>query len=325
MDTEKAGPPAPYGAPPGYPLPPAGYPAPPPGYLPPAAGDGPQPAGYRTPDNEGPAARTPASAVANILNSPLLGFAPWIALSILEGPGRIELAAAVALAMSVLVVAIDRFRGRSLKLLSCVDVISFAALLIIGLLLSDSARSWLETWFGEISNIILVVVAAASMLARRPFTLQYAKEEVSPEYWTSPLFIRINYVITGAWCLSFLVAAAAGFYGDAVLHNNNNLWTGWVIQIGAYLLAARFTEWYPDYATARAAAVAGRPTAGAPSVAGLLIPLTGYLMPAGIVALCVDAGPWWLGVGLIVAGVVLTGQLRTQLTDNSAAATYPGR
>jgi hypothetical protein len=259
----------------------------------------------------------------NLLNSPLLGFAPWIALSVLEGPGRIELAAAVALAMSLAFVLTDRLRGRSLKLLGCVDVVSFAALLIVGLLLSDDSRRWLETWFGEISNIILVVVVAGSMLARLPFTLQYAREEVDGVYWDNPVFLRINYLITGAWGLAFLVSAVAGFYGDAVLHNDNNLWTGWVIQIGADVLAARFTSWYPDYASAKALRAAGQPADKPESFASLLLPLTGYLAPVGILALCFDAGPYWIGVGLIIAGGVFSGWLRNRIRASEAAGDVP--
>ena len=35
-------------------------------------------------------------------------------------------------------------------------------------------------------------------------------------------------------------------YGDAVLHDSDNVWTGWVIQIGAMVAAIKFSAWYPD-------------------------------------------------------------------------------
>jgi hypothetical protein len=248
--------------------------------------------------------------LTRLLDSPFLGFAPWIALSVLEGPGRLELAAGVALAMSVAFVVLDKARGRSLKMLGVIDVICFATLLIVGLMLSNAHRHWLETWFGEISNIILVAVVVGSMICRVPFTIQYAKEETPQEYWNSPTFLRINYMITGAWAVAFIVSAIAGWYGDAVLHNSNNIWTGWVIQIGADVVAVQFTNWYPDRATAIALRSAGQPTPPPAPIADLLVPLAGYLTPVGIVALSFGAGPTWLGIGLIVAGVVLTQWLR---------------
>ncbi len=187
-----------------------------------------------------------------LLDSPLAGLAPpWIVLAVFEGPGSIAWVAAVALALSVVFVVLDLVRGRSLKLLGVVDVVFFAALLITHFSLSVDNQLWLETWIGEIANITLVLIAAGSMLARMPFTIQYAREQVDPQYWDSPVFLRTNYVITGVWALAFLVAAVAGWIGDAVLHDDDNLWTGWLIQVAAMVAAIKFSAWYPDRVRAR--------------------------------------------------------------------------
>lgn len=196
--------------------------------------------------------RLPA-VVDGLLDSPLAGLAPWIVLAVFEGPGSIAWVAAVALGLSVVFVVLDLVRGRSLKLLGVVDVVFFAALLITHFSLSVDNQLWLETWIGEIANITLVLIAVGSMLARMPFTIQYAREQVDPQYWDSPVFLRTNYVITGAWALAFLVAAVAGWYGDAVLHDDDNLWTGWLIQVAAMIAAIKFSAWYPDRVRARTA------------------------------------------------------------------------
>jgi hypothetical protein len=260
--------------------------------------------------------------IKKLLDSPFTGFAPWIALSILMGPGRFELAAGVALAMSLFFVGADLSRRRTLKLLAVVDVVCFGLFLAAGFTASASQKNWLETWFGEISNIILVVVVLGSMLLRVPFTLQYAKEETPREHWSSPLFIRINYMITGSWALAFLVSAVVGFYGDAVLHNNNNIWTGWIIQIGADLIAVQFTSWYPRYAQARAVErgliPADGPVEPAP-VAELLLGISAYLVPVGIISLAADGGPWYVGVGFIAAGSILTDRLRGLLKPTASS------
>ncbi|GAA4985813.1 hypothetical protein [Kitasatospora paranensis] len=252
-------------------------------------------------------------STGGFLDSPIIGMAPWIVFSVLVGPGRFETAVAIALALTVLLVAAGRVRrpGSSWKILELADVVFFAVLAVVGLIASAGTLRWLETYAGEVSNLALVTVAFGSMAARMPFTLQYAREQVPRAHWNSPAFVRTNYVLTGVWGLAFLVAAVAGLYGDLVLHDPNELWTGWVIQIGAIILALRFTDWYPDVVRARAARAGGDPVP-VPTVGALFLPLAGYLMPVGIVLLAFDSGPAWLGVALIVGGVLLTRALRRQ-------------
>jgi hypothetical protein len=262
--------------------------------------------------------------IDRFLANPITGFLPWIVLAVIEGPGRIALACAVALAMSVLFLVVEKLRGSSPKALSFVDVAAFGSFLIGALVASPGTTTWLETWFGEIANIVLVLFVAVSLLVRQPFTLQYAKEQTPEEYWDSPTFLRVNYVITAVWGLAFLGAAIAGWYGDAVLHSNNNLWTGWVLQIFASLIAVAFTDWYPDYATARSLEEAGLPTDPPPPVSDLFGQLAVYVLVIGIISLVFDGGPTALGVGLIVLGAVLAGVFRrssaaTRATQQAAA------
>jgi hypothetical protein len=47
------------------------------------------------------------------------------------------------------------------------------------------------------SGLLLIVLV--SMALGRPFTLQYAREQVAPELWWSPGFVRTNYVIMAYW------------------------------------------------------------------------------------------------------------------------------
>ncbi|MEU4722960.1 hypothetical protein AB0G06_25370 [Nonomuraea dietziae] len=190
---------------------------------------------------------------AGVLDNPVVGMAPWIIFSVLVGPGRFELSVVLALAVSVLLIVADRIvrRGGAPKLLQVAEVVFFAAMAAVGLVASAGTRRWLETYAGEVSNIALVLIAFGSMAVRMPFTLQYAREQVDRAYWHSPAFLRTNYVITGVWGLAFLVAAVAGGYGDLVLRDPDNLWTGWIIQIAAIIAAVRFTAWYPGVVRAR--------------------------------------------------------------------------
>jgi hypothetical protein len=152
-------------------------------------------------------------------------------------------------------------------------------------------------------------VALFSIAIHTPFTIQYAREGVEREYWDSPLFLHINYVITWVWTGAFFITAAVGYVGDGPLNEPDNVWTNWIVQIAVLILAFKFTAWYPEVAAAQDESARGGRPLPRPSVSSLLLPVAGFLMPVGIVALIFGA-PWWVGVGLIVGGSVLTGRLR---------------
>ncbi|WP_284581460.1 hypothetical protein [Streptomyces sp. 2P-4] len=254
---------------------------------------------------------TAASALRGFLESPVVGMAPWIIFSLLVGPGRFEVAVATALAAAVALVLLGHLTrpGSSWKLLELADVVFFAGMAVVGALAAPDTLRWLETYAGEVANIALTLIAFGSMAVRMPFTLQYAREQVDPSLWHTPAFLRTNYVITGAWGLAFLVAALAGAFGDLVLHNPDNIWTGWIIQITAIVAALKFTAWYPDVARARARRDAGLPGPEPPSTASFLLPLAALLIPLGI-AVLILGDPWWIGAALIIAGSLLTKALR---------------
>lgn len=243
-------------------------------------------------------------ALVWLADSPLAGLSPWIVYSLVSGPSRLEASALAALAIAVAFFLIGRLRGKSVKLLELFDMVFFAGTAIFVFVASDSTHHWLELWSGEVANVALVVFALGSIAVRQPFTLQYAKESAPKEMWTNPVFLHVNYVLTWVWAVAFIIGAASGFYGDAVLENSNNMWTGWVIQTAALIVAAQFTAWYPRYARAQAQMRAGHaPDEPVPSIYSLLSGLTAWVTITGILALSFDAAPTWVGVAFIVLGV----------------------
>jgi hypothetical protein len=242
-------------------------------------------------------------ALTLFLNSPFAGMAPWILMALLTGPGRFEEAAAAAFTLSLLLVIGGHKRGTSIKMLEVFDVAYFGSMALIALFASDAVIDWLERWSGELTNVALVSFALGSILVRQPFTLQYARETTEKEFWDSPLFLRINYVITWAWVGGFGVAAISGAFGDIVLEDSNNFWTGWIIQIGGTIFAIAFTEFYPDYATYRAAAREGWETDEKPqSVLHLFEWVPMYVIAIGIAGLVTDSLGTVAGVIIIVVG-----------------------
>ena len=65
-------------------------------------------------------------ALAKILGNPLVGLSPWILYSVVEGPDRLELSAAVALGLAVVILSLNWIRGGTPKLLEYSDVVYFA-------------------------------------------------------------------------------------------------------------------------------------------------------------------------------------------------------
>lgn len=237
------------------------------------------------------------------LRSPLSGIAPWVLMSVLSSPGKFEVAVCTALGLTLATLWLARRRGISIHTLEVFGALFFIALAIVGLVATPGVISWLELWAGELTNVALALFVIATIAVRRPFTLPYAKEQAPQEYWDSPLFIRINYVISTVWALAFTFSAAVGLVGDAVLHQPDNFWTGWVLQLAAILFAVSFTEFYPDHASAKDAAARGEQEP-APPIAKLFDWLPTFVLIAGIFGWVTDALPDAVGIGMIVAGVL---------------------
>lgn len=226
------------------------------------------------------------------VRSPFAGIAPWVLMGVVSGPGRFEEAASAALGLALLTLWVGSRRGVPVHLLEVFTVGYFGVLAVLGLVASDATIDWLQLWAGELSNIALAAFAIVTLLIRKPFTLAYAKDTTPREHWDEPLFQRINYMISAVWAGAFLVSAVVGAYGDAVLRDNDNFWTAWIVPLAAVICAASFTEFYPDIAT-------GEST----SWARILDWLPPFVLVTGIVGWVSDAVPDGVAIGLIVVGI----------------------
>lgn len=259
------------------------------------------------------------SALKRILANPLVGLSPWILFAIVEGKGRLELSAAVALGLAVVIVSLNWLSGSSPKLLELSDVTYFAGLAVLVAFASSGTRAWLEVWGGEAANGALVVISLGSILVRNPFTLQYAREETSEEVWHTPEFLRVNYLISWVWVVAFAIEAASGLVGDGVLHNANNIWTGWIIQTFPMVVAAQFTLWYPN----RLEAIREGRAESAPTVKDFLATVTPWVAIVGIIALSVGGTPEAVGIALIVIGIASTRWLTARSETLETAEPVP--
>jgi hypothetical protein len=256
-------------------------------------------AGRTAGPTESPAAR---SVLDRIMANPLVGLSPWILYSLVEGQNRLELSAALALGLAVVILAINWITGSSPKMLEYSDVVYFAGLAVVVAFADVGTKHWLELWGGEVANAALLAITLGSVMIRKPFTLQYAREDTPREYWDQPEFLRVNYLITWVWIAAFAIEAASGLVGDAVLHDSNNIWTGWIIQTFPLIVAAQFTIWYPN----RLAALREGKLASAPTVSDFLATVTPWITIVGIIVLAAGGAPAWVGITLVVAGILAT-------------------
>lgn len=244
------------------------------------------------------------------VRSPFAGIAPWVLMSLVAGPGRFEEAASAALGLTLLTLWVSWRRGVRLHLLEVFAAVFFGILAVVGLFAPDGLIDWLQLWAGELSNIALAVFAIVTLLIGRPFTLAYAKDTTPSEHWDTPLFRRVNYVISSAWALAFTVSAVSGAIGDGVLRDGDNFWTAWIVPLAAMIFAVSFTEFYPDYATAKFAYDSGESRQPAPSLAGAVDWLPPFVLVTGIAGLVSDSVSVPVGIGLIVVGAAASAVLR---------------
>ena len=178
----------------------------------------------------------------------LLAFSPFIAFFIVErlaGPTAGLTAGAVT---SAALLARDWLRGRRPpKILEVGTLLLFGALALWAA--TEGAQDWTVAGVRLRVDAGLLLIVLASLALRRPFTLQYAREEASAEVAASPAFLAVNTVITAAWALAFVVMVAADLL--LILRPETRPWIAIAATVAALTGAFKFTAWYPDQAAQR--------------------------------------------------------------------------
>jgi hypothetical protein len=255
-------------------------------------------------------------ALDAFLDSPLSGIVPWALMAILAGPGRYEIAVWGALGFSLLVLALDRRRNIPVHVLEVFGVAYFVVLAAVGLVASSGQKTWLEMWSGEITNVSLALFAFASLAIGRPYTTAYARDVIPPDRWDTPLFKRTNMVVTAVWAVAFGFSASVGFLGDVLFGSTDNFWTGWILQLASLFFAVAITEFYPEYAKAKAAAHELHPV---PSWSRVLEWLPPFVLATGIAGWLLAAVSSGVCADLVAVGAFGTALLRRR--DQRARAT----
>jgi all-trans-retinol 13,14-reductase len=176
-----------------------------------------------------------------------LGFTPWIIYWIFSGASLWTPAILGGLLAAVGLVTWRWIKRRDIKTMEAVTLGYFAidAVVTLGIHLS-----FFETYGFILNSITLTGMAWGTLLARSPFTYQYARESWPREMWSSPIFVATNQIITGVWGVIFLVnaglaALVLSFPHLAILLNA--VIANILVSLGI-AFSSLFPRWYPRFA-----------------------------------------------------------------------------
>jgi hypothetical protein len=172
----------------------------------------------------------------------LLAFAPFIVFVIVERLFGVSAGLAAGAVVSAAMLLRDGLTsGRTVKILEVGTVILFGGLTIYAFM-TDANWSIAAVRLRVDAGLLIIVLASIAL--HRPFTLQYAKEEVARDLWQTSRFAHVNYMITTVWAAAFAVMVIADLvmtYATTLPHS-----VGIVATIVALYAAVKFTAWYPE-------------------------------------------------------------------------------
>lgn len=172
-----------------------------------------------------------------------LSFLPWIAFWVLSGRENYQIAV-LAATVVVIILNMRDIKRRSIKILDLGTLIFF--IILTGISFSSEAL-WIDHYSAPLSDGAMFLIAGISLVIRKPFTLQYAYEQVDPKFWKTPGFYTTNRTISTVWCVAFAVNAVLAY-----LYVKHPYMIDWVIHIIILVGAIKFTAWYPDFIRAKA-------------------------------------------------------------------------
>ncbi|MCX6355821.1 MAG: hypothetical protein NTZ78_13095 [Candidatus Aureabacteria bacterium] len=171
-----------------------------------------------------------------------VAFIPWLLFWILICFHKLEAGSLAGLITTVVLILLDIAKHRTIKILQIGTVIFFFLLaLSIPLFGSRAVGRWIDLMGGA----ALALTVLSSILIKKPFTLQYARETAPRERWNNPIFLHKNLVLSWVWFGVFIfnlsVPVANRIYPGLPMILN------WVVSLCTFAIAMKFTHWYARY------------------------------------------------------------------------------
>src|SRR5882672_1007345 len=174
------------------------------------------------------------------------GFAPFILFTILSRLS-VDLALWMAFATAFVVTIRDFVESPSLRWLDAGSLTLFA-LLAMGRGFLDPGLSLPSVRF--IAALSLFLLLGLPLVLKRPFSVDYARLDPREAGWPPALFLRVNYLVSGAWAAAFATIAAAD--GAVTFDTGLPLYGSIAISLVALSTATAFTLLYPAHAAKKA-------------------------------------------------------------------------
>ncbi|MFI1368973.1 hypothetical protein [Streptomyces griseochromogenes] len=171
-------------------------------------------------------------------------FVPWIAVAVLTGSVDIRWAVLTGLVLAVGLVAVQRRAGRGwdAQVIECSAALFFAVYAAAAFAAPGSAA--VAHYGSPLSSVWLAATAWGSLALGRPFTLGIARTQVPEHVWNSPLFVRVNRVITAVWAVAFTVGGAGGALLRHYRPDDGTART--LLTVAAFVVPVLFTVRYPE-------------------------------------------------------------------------------
>jgi len=147
------------------------------------------------------AAQTPS------IRSSVWGWLPWVLFFVLSRMGRPAAGVFVAMLLAMYPTLVIAARGLNAKLPDWMTL-AFFAIAALSIVIGGSAPLAFSKYSLVILWLLFAGMAWLSILLGAPFTMQYARELVPPEFWQHPLFLRTGLILTLVWAGVFTLNLA---------------------------------------------------------------------------------------------------------------------
>jgi hypothetical protein len=168
-----------------------------------------------------------------------LGFVPWILFAVLCRRDSLQAAVVVGLVGALIIALPGVLAGRP-KLLELGTIAFFAVFVVVVFVVDPGADDFLSRYGRAIATAGLALIAALSLLIDRPFTEQYAREQVDPGLWKTERFAELNRHFTAAWALVFTLMACSHVVAGAIDTQRAETIFNWVIPIALIVVVVKY-------------------------------------------------------------------------------------
>ncbi|GAB3422514.1 hypothetical protein [Flindersiella endophytica] len=179
----------------------------------------------------------------------LKSFAPWIVFAILSTRGESRWGALAGFVLATVLLIVERRRGRGWDqvVIETSSALFFACLAVASFTISPAPLGD----YGPAASLgWLALTAWGSLAISKPFTFGIARTMAPPEVWQSPVFYRLNAVLTAVWATGFTATSVALV---ALLHFAPHATVAVIaVKVLGFVLPAAFTVYYPNVVRARA-------------------------------------------------------------------------